>query len=261
MEFKSKDEYVKSVQKALDIITDGIDGPATWEAIRNKLAPQTTQITDAVTSTINPQITDAVTQLSDKALKLILDYEVGGGQSYYNKELKHPSYPGGASGVTIGVGYDLGYNTSEQFTKDWRSLLTGSDFIRLAKCLGSKGAMARDLVSGVRDIEVPWDGALVIFKQNTIPRFIKETIKAFPGADQLHPDAFGALVSLVFNRGSAVTGTNRSQMMNIKNLIPSKNYVAISEQIIDMKRIWAGKNLDGLLKRRDEEAALIKSCV
>lgn len=256
MEFKGKDEYVKSVQKALSLISDGIDGPATWEAIRAKLAPVSVK-----TTPISPQITDAVTQLSDKALKLILDYEVGGGQSYYNKALKHPCYPGGASGVTIGVGYDLGYNTSQQFTNDWRSLLTGSDFGRLAKCLGSKGAMARDLVSSVKDIEVPWDGALVIFKQNTIPRFIKETLKAFPGADQLHPDAFGALVSLVFNRGSAVTGTNREEMMGIRTLISSKDYKAISNLITSMKHIWVGKGLDGLLKRRDDESALVRSCI
>lgn len=255
MEFKGKDEYVKSVQKALALVSDGIDGPATWEAIRAKLAP----ISNISTPT-NPQITDAVTQLSDKALKLILDYEVGGGESYYNKELKHPCYPGGASGVTIGVGYDLGYNTSEQFTSDWKELLSSSDFGRLAKCLGSKGAIARDLVSSVRDIVVPWAGALTIFKQNTIPRFMKETLKAFPGADQLQPDAFGALVSLVFNRGAAVTGSNRTEMMNIRNLIGSKDYLAIGNQILDMKHIWVGKGLDGLLKRRDEESALVKSC-
>ena len=46
---------------------------------------------------------------------------------------------------------------------------------------------------------------------------IKETLKAFPGANELHPDAFGALVSLVFNRGAAVTGKNREEMKNIRS--------------------------------------------
>lgn len=257
MEFKGKDEYVKSVQKALGLIADGVDGPATWQAIKDKLSPNSIEPTVSVPT---PQVTTNVTQLSDKALKLVLDYEVGGGQGYYNKELKHPCYPGGASGVTIGIGYDLGYNSTDQFTKDWRSLLSGSDFIRLAKCLGSKGALARDLILSVRDIEIPWAEALIVFKQNTLPRFIKETIKAFPGADQLHPDAFGALVSLVFNRGGAVSGTNREEMMNIRALVAKKDYNGISNEITNMKRIWKGKGLDGLLKRRDEEAALVKSC-
>jgi GH24 family phage-related lysozyme (muramidase) len=199
-------------------------------------------------------------ELSDKSLKLILEYEVGGGEAYYNKELKHPSYPGGASGVTIGIGYDLGYNTADQFTKDWKSHLSEVDFGRLAKCLGSKGSFAKPLITNVKDIVVPWKGALTIFKSNTVPRFINETLKAFPGADQLKPDAFGALVSLVFNRGGALTGTNRTEMMNIHNLVPKKDYKAIAHEITSMKRIWVGKGLDGLLRRRDAESALVISC-
>lgn len=35
-----------------------------------------------------------------------------------------------------------------------------------------------------------------------------------------------------------------------------KNYAAIAEQIISMKRLWQGKGLDGLLHRRDDEARL-----
>lgn len=199
-------------------------------------------------------------ELSDKALSLILEYEVGGGEAYFNKELKHPTYPGGASGVTIGIGYDLGYNTGDQFTKDWRSHLTDSDFSRLAKCLGSKGSFAKLLIPSVKDITVSWDSGLAVFKSNTVPRFINETIKAFPGVDQLKPDAFGALVSLVFNRGGALTGTNRTEMMNIHNLVPKKDYNGIAQQITNMKHIWVGKGLDGLLRRRDAESALVKSC-
>ena len=47
--------------------------------------------------------------LNKKSLDLILEFEVGGGENYYNKFLKNPSWPGEQSGVTIGVGYDLGY--------------------------------------------------------------------------------------------------------------------------------------------------------
>jgi len=119
---------------------------------------------------------------------------------------------------------------------------------------------AKGVVSSVRDIEVPWTTALTVFKKSTLPRFIKETLRAFPGADKLHPDAFGALVSLVFNRGASVSGSSRVEMLNIRNLISSKNYKAIANEIQSMKRLWVGKGLDGLLKRRDEEASLVESC-
>lgn len=196
--------------------------------------------------------------ISQKALDLIIKHEVGGGEAYYNKALKKPCYPGGASGVTIGVGYDLGYNSEDQFTADWGKVLTGDVFAKLSKCLGSKSSAAKSLIPSVKDIEIPWESALKVFKESTLPRFVKETLKAFPGADELHPDAFGALVSLVFNRGAAVTGKNREEMKNIRGLISSKNYAAIAKEIVSMKRIWVGKGLDGLLRRRDEEAALVK---
>jgi GH24 family phage-related lysozyme (muramidase) len=94
-----------------------------------------------------------------------------------------------------------------------------------------------------------------------LPRFINETKKAFPNSDKLHPDAFGALVSLVFNRGASVSGPSRIEMLNIRNLIDSKNYEAIANEVRKMKRLWIGKGLDGLLVRRDDEASLIASCV
>jgi hypothetical protein len=248
-------EIIKNVQTALNLTADGIDGPNTWKAISDKI------IGKSVPVTTTPEVEGPVVKnISDKAFDLIIKYEVGGGAAYYNKALKKPCYPGGASGVTIGIGYDLGYNTAAQFEKDWKAILPESDYNRLFKCLGLTSSKAKNAIASVRDIEIPWDSAMVVFRGNTIPRFMKETLQAFPKADQLHPDAFGALVSLVFNRGGSVSGERRSEMLNIRNLVPSKNYKAIAQEIIDMKRLWHGKGLDGLLKRRDEEAALIKAC-
>jgi GH24 family phage-related lysozyme (muramidase) len=49
-------------------------------------------------------------------------------------------------------------------------------------------------------------------------------------------------------------------MVNIKNLIPKKDYKKIAKEFRSMKRIWLGKGLDGLLDRRESEAKLIESC-
>ena len=259
MEFINKKELVSNVQKALGLTVDGNDGPNTWKAIAEKIvghndAPVTTTAVEL------PTIGDSSSPLSPKAFALILKYEVGGGVGYYNKCLKHPCYPGGESGVTIGIGYDMGYNTAAQFAEDWKSVLDAGSYARLAQHLGKKSAAAKAAISSVKDIEVPWDAAEIVFKKNTLPRFIKETKKAFPNSDELHPDAFGALVSLVFNRGGSVSGASRIEMLNIRNLIASKNYNAIADEITKMKRLWVGKGLDGLLTRRDDEAKLIASC-
>lgn len=252
MKFDGRINLIKRVQRALGLIDDGIDGKNTWNAIADRLSPPTQSISVEDTSTENV--------LSNKAYNLILKYEVGGGEAYYNKALKRPCYPGGASGVTIGIGYDLGYNTLNQFNTDWGSVLDQKSFRRLSAHIGKKGSSAKAAIASVKDIEVDWDAASTVFKKETLPRFIKETLRAFPGADKLHPDAFGALVSIVFNRGASVTGSSRREMLNIRNLISSKNYKAIAQEIRSMKRLWVGKGLDGLLKRRDEEASLVESC-
>lgn len=251
MNFEGRIELIKQVQQALGLKVDGVDGRVTWTAIADRFKPVNVVDVNPIQQTI---------KLSDKSFDLIIKYEVGGGESYYNKALKKPTYPGGASGVTIGIGYDLGYNTKIQFADDWKNVLTESVFKRLEACLGAKGETARQLVRHVRDIEISWEDALKVFEGSTIPRFIKETLRAFPGADKLHPDAFGALVSIVFNRGASVSGASRREMLNIRNLIPSKNYKAIASEIRSMKRLWIGKGLDGLLKRRDEEASIVDSC-
>lgn len=255
MKFSGREELVREAQNILDITVDGVDGLATWTAILSRL--KDTQIKEQELPAVQPSPTSA---LSEKALKLIIDHEVGGGESYYNKALKRPCYPGGASGVTIGIGYDLGYNSTTQFTSDWSNTINESEFNRLKAHLGKKGSTAKSAIPSVRDIEISWPSALNVFKKSTLPRFINETLKAFPGADKLHPDAFGALVSIVFNRGASVTGSSRREMLNIRNLISSKNYKAIASEIRSMKRLWVGKGLDGLLRRRDEEAKLVESC-
>ena len=94
--------------------------------------------------------------LSKKSLDLILEFEVGGGENYYNKFLKNPVWPGEQSGVTIGVGYDLGYVNKTEFSEDWKDL-PKEIFDRLYKVVGIKGYNAKNLIRGLKDITIPWD--------------------------------------------------------------------------------------------------------
>jgi hypothetical protein len=202
--------------------------------------------------------------ISKKTYDLIIKHETGG-ESYYNKALQRPTYPGGQSGVTIGIGYDLGYNTAESFARDWKNKLDAKVFARLHGCLGLKGKAASAKISELKNISISWESAVEVFNERTLPRFIKLTKTSFPSSDKLNPDAFGALVSIVFNRGGSTKGPSRVEMKNIKEAIASKPinselYKYIADQIVSMKRLWTGKGLDGLLRRRDEEAAIIRKC-
>jgi hypothetical protein len=202
--------------------------------------------------------------LSKKSLDLILEFEVGGGENYYNKFLKNPAWPEGQSGVTIGVGYDLGYVNKAEFSEDWKDL-PKDIFDRLYKVVGIKGYNAKNLIRGLKDISIPWDLSLKVFNNKTVTKFWNLTKDTFPNFDKMPEDAKGGLVSLVFNRGSALEGDRRREMklirdgMRITNTFDQKALTFIANQIRNMKRIWAGGSIEkGMSRRRDAEAKLIE---
>lgn len=199
---------------------------------------------------------------SNNTLKLLLEYEVGGGESYYNKFLKGFTWPGGYSGPTIGIGIDTAYYNNDEIAQLF-NFLDEEDI----KCIqGAKGKTGQagkryTQILKQRNITVSWEQALNIFETYTWTKFAKATLRAFPGSEDLCDDAFGALVSLVFNRGSAMAGDSRREMRNIRAVVGDQDYEEIAKQIQSMKRLWRGKGLDGLLKRRDAEAQLVRSCI
>ena len=200
----------------------------------------------------------SMSEISPKAMKLLLDYEVGGGKSYYDKQLARPTWPGGKSGCTVGIGYDLGYTPRARFNSDWH-MLDQTTRDRLGATIGVKGTRASARAKEVRDIVIPWATAFEVFQRATVPFWISQTRAAFPGIDALPWDVAGALVSLVFNRGPAMDGKRRLEMRAIRDAVVANDLPAIAKQLRRMKRLWMGRGLDGLLARRDAEAALVES--
>lgn len=201
-------------------------------------------------------------QLTVEGRALILRFEVGGGPGYYEKYLSHPIYPGGQSGVTIGVGYDLGYNDSRRIGTDWGTLLPGS-IGRLQTCSGIQGGPAvLAVLDSLRDVYVPWSAAVEVFERATVPRFSSLTEAVYPGVLDLLPNCQDALLSLVFNRGTKLIGPSRTEMLAIRDLVPRKDYRGIANQLILMKRVWVGTSIArGMANRRDAEADLVMTCV
>jgi GH24 family phage-related lysozyme (muramidase) len=200
-------------------------------------------------------------QPSQKALDLILEYEVGGGKSYYEKHLTKPEWPGGASGFTLGIGIDCGYYTPAELQKLFY-FLPKQQLDIVVGASGKTGQAGKTYTQKYKNsgIVVTWDQAIEMFEKYIWTKFAKLAEKAFPGLDELCDDAYGAIVSLVFNRGSSLTGSSRSEMRVIRELVPKKDYKGIAKELRSMKRIWEGKGLDGLLARRDAEAALVETC-
>ena len=202
------------------------------------------------------------TKPSDKALELLLKYEVGGGKRYYDKFLSKFTWPKGASGPTIGIGIDCAYYTPQEIEKIFNFL--SDDEIRLIKgASGKTGESGKEYTQILRkqNITVTWEQAIEIFNNLTWKKFTFLAEKTFPKLNELCPDAYGAIVSLVFNRGTSLKGPSRLEMLKIRDYVPLKDYKAIASEIRKMKRLWLGKNMQGLIARRESEAKLVESCI
>lgn len=191
------------------------------------------------------------------ASDLIVHHEVGG-ETYYRKFLQKPTWPGHASGVTIGFGYDLGYNSPAQIRADWKGKIPAAMIDSMVSVSGIKGSRAAAEARRIRgSVLIPWETAKEVYEESTMPRFAKLALRAFPDIRTAHPHGQGAILSICFNRGTSMRGDTRREMRWMKyNLGHSQE--KIPSDIRSMKRLWIGRGVDGLLRRREEEARLFE---
>lgn len=202
------------------------------------------------------------TPISQRAIALIVGCEVSG-KANYEARYQRPVWPKGLSGITIGIGYDVGYSNKTLLELDWKEYLGKTDIGSLAIGCGKIGNSAKLLTSTVQSVIIPWDVAFKQFSLITLPRYVGLTEQALPNFGKLSPDSRGALVSLVYNRGPSF-GADPSkdrykEMVAIKAAMQSKSFDQIPGQIRNMKRLWAGdKDATGLPTRRYLEADLFE---
>jgi len=202
------------------------------------------------------QHTKTIKMISKKAIELIIKHEVGG-RSVYEKRYQKPIWAGGDSGVTIGLGYDCGYVTEKQFFSDWDGL--NLNFIHaLRKVVGIKGEAVKSMLRGeILQVRIPYNFAYDVFVNKSLPKYYKLAKAIYPEIDSLNEDTRGALVSMIYNRGNKLEGETRKEMRSIVDLVAKADYEGIADQIERSKRLWENVGLDGLVKRREEEADLI----
>jgi hypothetical protein len=201
--------------------------------------------------------------ISQKLIDFTVECEVSS-RAYYEKRLQRPEWPGGRSGVTEGIGYDLGYTSQEKLRRDWGTLVAPIMLQVMAHCVGVTGDSARRLLPTVRDqILVPWDMAMKVFIEADVPEYTAEVLRAIPGADKLTPDCLGVLFSIGYNRGNAgwnASGDRFAEMREIRKLIMAGELDVVSRQIRLMDRLWPsddpGTPDKGLRARRNKEADL-----
>lgn len=195
-----------------------------------------------------------------RAVAFIGKEEVGG-RDFYDRFCARPTWPGGSSGVTIGVGYDLGYQAD--FDKDWADQLPPATMDRLRPCLGLKGTAAAKALTQLADIAISWHSAWEGYIRRTLPQEITSTRGVFVAnaAKPLPRLCLGMLVSLVYNRGTSMADNSpddrRREMRQIRDALAIGNYDAIPDLFRSMRRLWQVGN--GLRARREREAELFEA--
>lgn len=199
-----------------------------------------------------------MSEISKGAIDLIVTEEVTSEQ-VYRKRYTRPEWPGVASGVTIGIGYDVGYSTPSKLRADWAGRIPDSMISALSRACGVTGPSAKALANSLRSsVNVPWEAAMSNFEEVVLPRWIATVKSKLPNADKLPPDCLGALVSLAYNRGPSFgnTGDRYREMRAIRALMATGQFSGIPAQFRSMKRLWP--NVSGLQARREHEAQLFE---
>jgi GH24 family phage-related lysozyme (muramidase) len=193
-----------------------------------------------------------MTNLSTKGIQAIINWETSG-EEYYKK---NPIWPSGESGVTIGVGWDLGHTPVSETSRAWAPHLNAATLALLVSVSGRKGEAAKEVLKHVRHLIISWTSALSVFENVTLPTWYMRTLRIYPQVVDLPGDCAAALVSLCFNRGTSLIGERRREMCNIQALLRTGNLKEIPKQLREMKRLWP--TVEGLRNRRMQEADLFE---
>lgn len=241
-------QLLKAIQSKVGASPDGVYGAKTEHAIAQELG--------LLRSPVERTSGEVGLVVTERSLNSVMEFECGG-ESFYNLRYSRPSWPQGASGVTVGVGYDLGYHTKSQIVRDWELVVGRRIAELLATCAGVKGSRAkayRDRIE--KSVRISFEGAWKVFVDTTVPRFAKLTAGTFPNHHRMHPVTQAMMLSVVFNRGSSLKGYRRRHMVQMRNSVTDQGVINAIDQ---MKVIWPRRegNHPGIRNRRDKEIKII----
>lgn len=178
--------------------------------------------------------------ISDKAFNYIVEQE-DSNEAYYTKFYQHFDWPEGASGPTVGIGYDCGYVTVDECKQDWDGIISEEAISTLSGACGFRAGSACAFVQRNRNtVTITWDQALKEFREREIPKWMTRLTNAVPNCDCLSGDSVGALLSLVYNRGCSfdLPGPRYAEMRAIKMYMLTKEFDKIPGEFLSMRRLW-----------------------
>lgn len=192
---------------------------------------------------------------------LLVRWEITSQQAYVRR-YQSPIWPGGASGITWGVGYDGGHQAAPVILREWAA---HSEAPRLSFTSGLVGERARTALPLYRDIVVPWAMAVDVLEAYSIPRYRAAARRAYGRHfDSAPPGVQCALTSETYNRGEAMAGNRRAERRRIRDdCLPAQDAECVARALEASCRVWANdtRNGPGLCARRIDEARVARTRV
>ncbi|MEW9797039.1 pesticin C-terminus-like muramidase [Alteromonas sp. CYL-A6] len=234
----TKDAVMRFQQAESYPATGDVDD-ATWQALEKRLAAR---LTDAAT---------APTALPDTELEgfrgdshWIHQREGHAGKAYW---------PGGASGVTLDPGFDLGHQETDAIRQHFSAFLSPEQLDACIQCIGITGEEARsrlDESAVLGSIRVSREQAEQVFPAVLAP-YWEAISRRFPvlTSASTPPAVQTALLSLAFNRGAY----NRD-LASLSEPLAEHDWMRVGTRIGQMQQ---NHSLAGIRKRRKMEGDLI----
>lgn len=167
----------------------------------------------------------------------------------------YPYWPGGASGVTLDPGFDLGHVEPETLELYYKDLFTADEMNEMKKALGVKGDTAKKLLADHpqwKNIKVSRAEASKIFPV-AADKYWKGITRRYPAL--LDDDTLGsvhtAFLSLAYNRGTWNKGLDV-----LADSLNNKDWATLANELAAMQQ---DHKLEGIRKRRRMEADLIRN--
>ena len=168
-----------------------------------------------------------------------------------------PYWPGGASGVTLDPGFDLGHNIESRLRRYYGEILEEREIRALLGVIGLKGGEARLALAAspaIKAIRISREQAARVFP-HLAAWYWQEIVRRFPmlAAQETPPAVQTAALSLSYNRGSG-----NKALAVLADPIRERDWRGVADEIASMQQ---DHRLAGIRSRRREEAALIRSAI
>lgn len=175
--------------------------------------------------------------------RMIFEIEVGP----FKTHTAHLHWPGGASGVTLGPGYDMKDRSASAIESDLTDIGIESETAKaVSKAAGLTGDKAKTFADDNEDLLSLSDEQQVFLLALIVPKY--EAIVNRHVHISLKPHEFDALVSFVYNPGGSFLPVAKQV---------DKDDMEAAASIMKKRVISGGKTMQGLVARRTRETNLL----